>query len=73
VGGPLVKHRLWYFVDYEQQIQKNPITAINSGFTDVDAADAFGLPDGTVLPAPSASLPVPSSLNYVPSAGDPNY
>jgi Carboxypeptidase regulatory-like domain len=73
VGGPLVKHRLWYFADYEQQIQKDPITAINSGFTDIDVADAFGLPDGTVLPPPNAPLPVPSSLNYVPSAGDPNY
>ena len=30
LGGSLIPHRAWFFVDYEQQRQKNPITAINS-------------------------------------------
>ncbi len=37
------------------------MTAINSGFTDVDHAD-FGIPDDIQLPAPNASFPVPSNL-----------
>jgi hypothetical protein len=66
VGGPLVSHRLWYFVDYEQQIEKNPITAINSSFAGIDPA-SFGLDEDAVLPPPNAPLPVPSQL----SAPDP--
>ncbi len=66
VGGPIVSNRAWYFVDYEQQRQKNPISAINPGFTGLDET-AFGVPAGTPLPAPSSSFPVPSSLSGVPS------
>src|SRR5271165_2299841 len=46
VGGPLVAHRAWYFVDYEQQRRKNPITAINPGFTGLDET-SFSVPEGT--------------------------
>jgi hypothetical protein len=72
VGGAIVAHRAWYFVDYEQQRQKNPITAINNGFTNLDLFSNFGIPDGTALPAPSSSLPVPSSLSQ-PDATNPVY
>ena len=61
VGGPVVAHRAWYFVDYEQQRRKNPITAINPGFTGLDETN-FGVPAGTPLPAPNSVFPVPSSL-----------
>ncbi|MBZ5663577.1 MAG: TonB-dependent receptor [Acidobacteriia bacterium] len=71
LGGPLVPHRAWYFVDYEQQRQKNPITAINNGFTDVDQT-SFGVPDGTQLPAPNSSFPVPGNLS-TPDPTDPVY
>ena len=62
LGGPIVSHRAWYFVDYEQQRRKDPITAINPGFTGLDET-SFGVPAGTQLPAPSSSFPVPSSLS----------
>jgi Carboxypeptidase regulatory-like domain len=71
VGGSIVPHRAWYFVDYEQQRQKNPITAINSGFTNVDQT-SFGVPDAVSLPAPNSSFPVPSSLNQ-PDPTNPIY
>jgi len=66
VGGPLVAHRAWYFVDYEQQRRKNPITAINPGFTGLDET-SFSVPAGTPLPAPRSSFPIPSSLSQVPA------
>jgi len=66
LGGPIVSHRAWYFVDYEQQREKNPITAINPGFTGLDETD-FGVPAGTPLPAPSSTFPVPSALSQVPA------
>ena len=58
VGGPVVSHRAWYFVDYEQQRRKNPITAINPGFTGLDET-RFGVPAGVPLPVPNSSFPVP--------------
>ncbi len=61
LGGPIVSHRAWYFVDYEQQRQKEPITAINTGFTGLDETN-FGVPAGVQLPAPNAPFPVPSTL-----------
>jgi hypothetical protein len=67
IGGPIVSHRAWYFVDYEQQRQKNPITAINSGFTDIDQT-SFGLPADVQLPTPNSSFPVPSSLTAADSS-----
>ena len=70
-GGALVPHRAWFFVDYEQQRQKNPITAINPAFTSIDQSD-FGIPAGISLPAPNASLPVPGRLE-VPDPMDPAY
>lgn len=74
VGGPIVANRAWYFVDYEQQRRKNPITAINPGFAGLDET-VFGVPSGTVLPAPDAAFPVPSSLSQVPAdpASNPVY
>jgi hypothetical protein len=29
VGGPIVRNRLWFFADYEQQLHNNPIAVIN--------------------------------------------
>ncbi len=30
LGGPIVRNRLWFFADYEQQLRNNPIPVINS-------------------------------------------
>jgi Carboxypeptidase regulatory-like domain/TonB dependent receptor len=71
LGGAIVPHRAWYFVDYEQQRQKNPITAINSAFSDIDQSD-FGVDDSVQLPAPNSTFPVPSALNQ-PDPTNPIY
>ena len=71
VSGSIIPHRAWYFVDYEQQRQKNPITAINPGFTGLDQT-AFNVPAGTLLPAPNSPFPVPSGLSQ-PDATNPVY
>ena len=65
VGGPVVRERAWFFFDYEQQREKNPISVINGEYSSVDQT-SFGVPAGVSLPAPNGALPVPSSL----SAGD---
>jgi len=66
-GGPVLPHRAWFFVDYEQQRQKNPITVTNPSFAGLDQTD-FGVPGGVLLPAPNATFPIPSAL----SVPDPN-
>ena len=71
LGGPIVSHHAWYFADYEQQREKNPITAINPGFTGLGETD-FGVSSGTQLRAPNSAFPVPSALS-VPDPTNPVY
>ncbi|MGA8153733.1 MAG: hypothetical protein WB952_22480 [Terriglobales bacterium] len=33
VGGPILRNRLWFFADYEQQLRNNPISVINPALT----------------------------------------
>ncbi len=66
VGGPILRNRLWFFVDYEQQLRNNPIPVINSALSTNSSNLAgcldnnFGITPGTVLPAPNGALPVPN-------------
>jgi hypothetical protein len=75
VGGPLVRSRLWFFVDYEQQLRSDPFSVINQA---LDAnqpgflSSNFGIPDGTALPAPNGPLPIPGT-DTAPDASNPVY
>jgi hypothetical protein len=66
LGGPILRNRLWFFADYEQQLRNNPIPVINSALATTPAnlaaflSNNFGVPAGTSLPAPSGPLPVPN-------------
>jgi hypothetical protein len=71
IGGPIVHKKLWFFADYEQQLQSNPISVVNTDYQSVTQAD-FGVPDGVALPAPNGPLPVPSSLSQ-PDPTNPVY
>ena len=67
VGGPIVRNRIWFFVDYEQQLRNNPISVINSTLATTSAnlpaflSANFGIPAGTILPPSNGPLPVPGS------------
>jgi hypothetical protein len=71
IGGPILPHRAWFFADYEQQREKNPITAINPSFVGLGQSD-FGVADGVQLPTPNAPFPVPGTLT-TPDPGNPAY
>ena len=65
MGGPIRHDRLWFFVDYEQQLRNNPIPVINSALATTPAnlptlLNLFNVPAGTVLPAPNGPLPEPN-------------
>ena len=78
VGGPILRKRLWFFVDYEQQLRNDPIQVINSALSTTPdtlpafLSDNFGIPAGTALPPPNGSLPVPSS-DTAPDPTNPVY
>ncbi len=69
LGGPVARHKAWFYFDYEQQRQKEPISVINSGFAGIDET-AFGVTQGTALPAPNATYPVPSTFSAPPPSTD---
>jgi hypothetical protein len=71
LGAPIVRNRAWFFIDYEQQRQKNPISVVNPAFAEVDQED-FGVEDDVALPAPNAPLPVPADTN-TPEPENPEY
>jgi hypothetical protein len=78
LGGPILRNRLWFFLDYEQQLRNNSISVINSPMTTTPANLAsfltanFGVPAGTALPAPNGPLPVPGS-DTAPDPANPVY
>ena|GEM_PF-570065 len=75
VGGPIVRSRLWFFVDYEQQLRSDPFSVINPALDPTQPgflSSNFGIPDGTPLPTPIGPLPVPGS-DMAPDAGNPVY
>ena len=75
VGGPIVPSRLWFFVDYEQQLRSDPISVINPALDTTQPgflSSNFGIPDGTTLPAPNGPLPIPGT-DIAPDASNPVY
>jgi Carboxypeptidase regulatory-like domain len=82
MGGPIVRNRLWFFVDYEQQLRNNPIPVINSALaTNPTNLDAFVLANffppsvttAPALPPPNGPLPVPNLDTQPQVPGDPYY
>jgi len=78
LGGPVVRDRLWFFADYEQQLESDPISVINPALQMTPKNEVsflstnFGIPVGTVLPAPNGPLPLPGG-NSAPDPTNPVY
>jgi hypothetical protein len=78
LGGPMMRNRLWFFVDYEQQLWNDPIPVINPDLSTTPAnlaaflSNNFGIPAGTVLPAANGPLPLPGS-DSAPDPANPVY
>ena len=73
LGGPLVRHKAWFYFDYEQQRQLEPISVINTGYAAISETDFSNVAPGTSLPAPNAPFPVPASFSAPPGPGSPDY
>jgi hypothetical protein len=78
LGGPILHDRLWFFVDYEQQLENDPISVLNPALQTTPANQAsflsanFGIPAGTVLPPPNGPLPLPGN-DTTPDPNNPVY
>jgi hypothetical protein len=70
VGGPIVRNKLFFFFNYEQQRRKNPASVVNPAQSAVNVT-SFGLPAGTTLPTPTG-YPTPGSLTTA-DASNPTY
>ncbi|MGH9684526.1 MAG: TonB-dependent receptor domain-containing protein [Candidatus Acidiferrales bacterium] len=75
LGAPIVRDKTWFYFDYEQQRQLEPISVVNTTFSSIgsNVGNAFHIPAGTVLPAVDAPYPVAAGFVGVPVPGDPNY
>jgi hypothetical protein len=77
LGGPIRPNRLWFFVDYEQQLRNNPISVINTALATTPQnlpgflTANFAIPAGTALPAANGPLPVPGSDTNEDVLADP--
>ena len=70
LGGKLLKDRLFFYFDYEQQRQKQPLYV--AGNTQAGVTEAsFGVPSGTVLPPFNSHFPVAVSLTPAQAMADP--
>ena len=63
LGGRLIRRKLWFYVDYEQQRRKEPISIVDPG---VDESFFLNVPPGTPLPAPNGTFPVPNTFTRAP-------
>jgi carboxypeptidase family protein len=73
LGGPIAHHKAWFYFDWEQQRQKEPISVVNTNFAGVTQTSFTNVTSSTVLPPPNGPFPVPGPFSSPPAPGDPNY
>jgi hypothetical protein len=70
LGGPVVKDKMFFYFDYEQQRHKNPLYAVNSAMAALDET-AFGVPAGTALPSSNGHYPAAADVSQDEATADP--
>ena len=70
LGGPIVKNKLFFYFDYEQQRQKQPLYVAGTTQSTVTQS-SFGVPAGMALPPPASHFPLASALTPAQGSADP--
>ncbi len=61
IGGPVIRDKMFFYFDYEQQRHKDPLYAVNSGEA-ATTETSFGVPAGTTLPTPNSHYPTAATI-----------
>ncbi len=70
LGGPIMKDKMFFYFDYEQQRHKDPLYAVNPAQAATNEV-TFGVPAGTALPAPNSHYPVAASISQDQATANP--
>jgi Carboxypeptidase regulatory-like domain len=70
IGGPVVKNRLFFYFDYEQQRQLQPLYVAGTTQAGVNET-SFGVPAGTPLPAPDSHFPAAVPVTPAEASANP--
>ena len=70
IGGPIIKDKLFFYFDYEQQRHKDPLYSVNQAQAATTETD-FGVPGGTALPAPNGHYPAAASISQDQATANP--
>jgi hypothetical protein len=62
IGGPIRKDKMFFYFDYEQQRQKDPLYSVNTAQAATTEAN-FNVPVGTPLPTPNSHYPTAASIS----------
>ena len=71
IGGPVVKDKVFFYFDYEQQRHRDPLYAVNRAQGAITKAD-FGVPAGVALPSSNAHFPVAASISQDQATANPS-
>lgn len=70
LGGPIIRDKLFFYFDYEQQRDRYPLYAASTAQAATNA-QSFGVPVGTTLPTPNSHYPVAASISEDDVTADP--
>ena len=70
LGGSVVKDKLFFYFDYEQQRHRDPLYALNQAQAGIDET-SFGVPAGTALPSSNSHFPVAASISQDQATANP--
>ena len=70
IGGPLKKNKMFFYFDYEQQRQKDPLYSVN-GSEQPTNETSYGVPAGTPLPAANSHYPTAATISQATASANP--
>lgn len=70
LGGPIKKDKVFFYFDYEQQRNRYPLFAANSGQAGVTET-SFGVPAGTTLPTPNSHYMAAATISQATATANP--
>jgi Carboxypeptidase regulatory-like domain len=75
IGGPIIRDKMFFYFDYEQQRHKDPLYAVNTGQAATNlqsfAPAGYTYAPGVTLPTPNSHYPVAATISQNDATADP--